>query len=110
MVQMCNVISVVGVPEMAEPSIPFISTKKGSGRETRLAISGNVKLISKDGQQVEAELLDISIHGFRVRHAHPPLASGREFRVIYPWGEVIARVVWSRAVTKWNESGFLLCY
>ena len=71
MVHMCNVISVVGVSEMAEPSIPFISTKKGSGRETRLAISGNVKLISKDGQQVEAELLDISIHGFRVRHATP---------------------------------------
>ncbi len=95
---------------MPQPAIKHREKKRG--RETRLPIEGRVRLISRDSKQreFEGELMDISIHGFRVRHRPRDLEDNQEYRVIYPWGEVFARLIWHRTTGEWTESGFRLSY
>jgi len=57
---------------------------------------------------VQGELLDVSPHGFRIKHNHPELVAGKQFQVLYSWGRVPGRVVWSKKQGLGYESGIEL--
>ncbi|HVP42956.1 MAG TPA: PilZ domain-containing protein [Terriglobales bacterium] len=64
-------------------------------RELRAPASGELLIeIASGGELVRGQLLDVSPHGFAIRHQHPSLSEGQEVSVVYHWGRVRARVVW----------------
>ncbi len=79
-------------------------------REKRQQASGAVTLhlAGTPGEVVSGELLDVSPSGFRIRHHNRALRPGLEVQVIYPWGEVNARIMWTREVGDSIESGFFI--
>lgn len=77
-------------------------------QETRIKLCVPVRLIRSGykAEEITAELIDISIHGCKVKHRRNDILTGEQFQVIYPWGEVRARVVWTRINGTWVETGF----
>jgi len=59
-------------------------------------------------RNLQGELLDVSPRGFRIRHSHAELVPGKKVQVLYPWGKVWARVVWSKEHGLDYESGLEL--
>src|SRR5579885_3549357 len=78
--------------------------------EPRLPASGEVTLNVDDPMeiQVTGELLDISKHGFRARHACQSLHSGQVVRFRHSRATGQARVVWNRIESEQVESGFFI--
>lgn len=64
-------------------------------REQRINKTGELLIeVKPDGDVIHGQLLDVSLHGFAVRHDCPELVPGEQVRVVYDWGKVPARVVW----------------
>lgn len=53
-------------------------------------------------------LIEVSRGGFRMVHQYRRFAVGQEVCVKFPWGEVKARVAWSKAGKKHVQTGFSL--
>ena len=53
-------------------------------------------------------LVEVSRSGFRMVHQYRRFEVGQEVKVTFPWGEVKARVAWSRAGKKNVQTGFAL--
>lgn len=53
-------------------------------------------------------LIEVSRSGFRMVHQYRRFEVGQEVKVTFPWGEVKARVAWSRAGRKHVQTGFAL--
>ncbi len=68
----------------------------------RAPISGQVPLYLTRSVFIPAELLDVSVAGFRVRHHSAGITPGT---VLHAWGFVSARVVWTRSSDDITESG-----
>jgi hypothetical protein len=63
--------------------------------EQRRPASGELLIeIAPDGQSIYGHLLDVSPHGFAIRHQHDNFSPGQQVNVVYPWGKVRARLVW----------------
>ena len=80
--------------------------------EPRYGAEGEVMLVTFDpriGDEVEMEatLLDFSLHGLRVRTARE-LKKGQEVRVIFSWGEATTQVMWAARLANAFESGLQL--
>ena len=64
-------------------------------REPRISKSGDLLIeVRPDGDVIRGHLLDVSLHGFAVRHECQQFVPGEQVRVVYDWGKVPARVVW----------------
>ncbi len=83
-------------------SLPSCEQHLPERRHSRAAVSADVPLYLTARVFIPAELLDVSPSGFRVRHHSAGVAPGT---VIYAWGFVSARVVWTRASKGFAESG-----
>ena len=57
---------------------------------------------------VEGQLLDVSTHGFKLRHDCLELTPGRKVQVLYSWGKVWAYVIWTKEQGLHYQSGFEL--
>jgi len=79
-------------------------------REARRPASGTVRLSFQDPQhrELELQLLDISVSGFRTSDRTVDLASGQYVRFRHPEGAGHARVVWHRVMPDHVETGFLV--
>ena len=72
---------------------PNYSVKRS---EPRVRASGEILIeVAPGGQVVRAFLLDVSVHGFAVRHYYEGFTPGQRVSVIYDWGRVQATVVWT---------------
>ena len=64
-------------------------------REPRCHASGELVLeVVPGGEQVRGHLLDVSPHGFGLRHDYRKFSPGQQVYIVYDWGRVKARVVW----------------
>jgi len=72
------------------------STQPGSTRrEPRTRGAGDILIeVSPDGKVIPGYLLDVSPHGFAIRHEFEHFVTGQEVRVVYDWGKAPARLVW----------------
>jgi hypothetical protein len=79
-------------------------------REARRAGSGKVRVKFTDPEplEIDGQLMDVSISGFRMAHDCASLHSGQivEFAHIEATGR--ARVMWNRIQSSGVETGFLL--
>ncbi len=62
-------------------------------REPRSSASGEL-LLEVAGELVHGQLLDVSPHGFAIRHEYEKFSPGQQVTVVYHWGKVPARLVW----------------
>ncbi len=62
-------------------------------REPRNPASGEL-LLEVAGELVRGQLLDVSPHGFAIRHEYDKFSPGQQVTVVYHWGKVPARLVW----------------
>lgn len=78
-------------------------------REPRTPATGKVVVRLDHGRKViQAEMVDVSPSGFRIRYRGLPLQSGSDVDITYPWGDVKASIVWVRAQDGWVEVGFMV--
>jgi len=79
-------------------------------REVRRQASGAVRIRfgSPQATEIEGQLVDVSLSGFRMSHHFVALASGQlvEFSHVEAAGR--ARVMWNRVVGDRVETGFLV--
>ncbi|MBI4873220.1 MAG: PilZ domain-containing protein [Acidobacteria bacterium] len=76
-------------------------------QELRRATEGRVTLrIPGKAAQVEGRLIDLSAHGFRVRHLETTLESRTVVEYTAPFGRGKAVVAWNRIEAGQVESGF----
>ena len=76
--------------------------------EERRTAFGSVELYREGaGSPVRAKLIDTSNHGFRVR-VGVALVPGEQVRMCYPWGDVVARVVWCTERQEKIEAGLFV--
>jgi PilZ domain-containing protein len=81
-------------------------TATHENREPRTPTQGDVVLrLYNPDQTLRGELVDISPHGFRVRH-QSRFAVGREVLLSHEGTQVRARAMWSREAAGWVETGF----
>jgi hypothetical protein len=59
-------------------------------------------------QSLLGALIEVSRSGFRMLHQFRHFEVGQEVKVAFPWGEVKARVAWSRVGKKHVQTGFSL--
>ncbi len=62
--------------------------------------------VTAGGDLVRGQLLDVSRHGFAIRHDHAGFLPGQQVNVVYQWGKVKARVVWTGEREGGMASGF----
>ncbi len=62
-------------------------------REPRSPASGEL-LLEVAGELVRGQLLDVSPHGFAIRHEYEKFSPGQQVTVLYQWGKIPARLVW----------------
>ncbi len=63
--------------------------------EPRTPASGQVHIeVVPGGERIIGYLLDVSPHGFAIRHGYHKFARGQQVRVLYSWGTILARLVW----------------
>ena len=93
-----------------KPSPPPTAEAPERRRHHRLPAEDQVTLCVKGPKEaiIPGQLVDVSVLGFRVRHASAELAPGQQVRLLYHWGDVSARVVWCRALHGGFETGFAL--
>jgi len=79
-------------------------------REPRRPASGPVRLglKSPSPQELDAELMDVSTSGFRIRHRYGPLALGSDVVFRHPEAAGHARVVWNWVLPDHVETGFVV--
>ena len=66
-------------------------------REERREVSDPLTLrLLKASKLVEGQLLDVNTHGFKLRHDCLELTPGQKVQVLYSWGKVWARVIWTK--------------
>jgi len=96
------------VQEKPSPSPTGVAPERR--RHHRLPAENQVTLCIKGPKEVivPGQLADVSVLGFRVRHASAELVPGQQVRLMYPWGDVGACVVWCRLVNGGFETGFTL--
>jgi hypothetical protein len=85
----------------------MLTERRSEPRQTaegRVWLSGGWPLDS----EFSGSLLDVSAHGFRVRHARRDLSTGEEIIFRYPGRAGVAKVIWSRILSQHMESGFLI--
>jgi hypothetical protein len=58
-------------------------------------------------RELNATLLDFSLHGLRILHDQE-LHQGQQVRVIFSWGEAITQVVWTGPNSNRFETGLQL--
>jgi hypothetical protein len=78
--------------------------------EPRFGAEGDVTLVISEGLQEHefaAKLLDFSLHGLRLRLTRE-LKRDQEVRVIFSWGEVTTRVMWTTPLADGFETGLQL--
>jgi hypothetical protein len=80
-------------------------------RERRVACRGNVQITLEsacrsNGKLVGGELMDVSAHGFRVRHQGLKLRPGTVVRFEHPFLVGRARVAWTSMLAGRPQSGF----
>lgn len=75
--------------------------------EERQSVAGQLTLrLSDPARSIQGELIDASRRGFRLKHSAAELVPGKRVQVVYPWGNVWARVVWSSPDGAEYQSGF----
>ena len=62
-------------------------------------------MLLQGSEQIQAEVVDCSLHGYRLRLPGPVLSPGQTVCLCYPWGLVMARVVWIKEMQNQFESG-----
>ena len=79
-------------------------------REPRRPASGPVLLALQDSaaRQLDAELMDVSDSGFRIRHHHGLLPLGALATFRHPESAGQARVVWNWVLPDHVETGFVV--
>jgi len=83
-------------------------TAAPESREPRTPSQGDVVLrLYNPDEILRGELVDISPHGFRVRH-QSGFAVGREVLLSHEGRQVRARAMWSRETAGWVETGFYI--
>ncbi len=66
--------------------------------EARNPAFGKIRLLLEDGREpLVATLLNSSSHGFRIRIESGLLKVGDRVRLQYPWGEIVATIVWQQS-------------
>jgi PilZ domain-containing protein len=76
-------------------------------REPRTRIAGEILIeVGPNGKVVRGQLLDVSPHGFAVRHEYEHFVTGQEVRVVYEWGKVPARLAWVETREGGRAAGF----
>ena len=72
-------------------------------------MSGSLTLrLPEASNFIEGQLLDVSTHGFKLRHDCLELTPGQKVQVLYSWGKVWARVIWTKEQGLHYHSGFEL--
>jgi hypothetical protein len=87
------------------------STSPGEKRrEARQAAKGSVTIQSTGLRaiNIEGELMDISVSGFRMAHQEHSLEPGQTVEFSHAGTKGTARVVWNRIVEQRVESGFFI--
>jgi hypothetical protein len=82
-------------------------TERDERREARYPANKAIK-IAVAGVAIQAVLVNESMHGFCIRVPRGCLQRGQLIRLSYPWGEVEARVVWTREVGNHCEAGLFV--
>jgi hypothetical protein len=81
-----------------------------SRKEPRRPVSGEVcvRFENPQRQEIQGQLVDLSVSGFRMAHGYAALETGQmvEFSHIEAAGR--ARVVWNRIADAHVETGFLV--
>jgi hypothetical protein len=68
---------------------------RASRAEPRTPASGELLIeVTPGGQIVSGYLLDVSPHGFAIRHQYQDFVPGQQVSVVYHWGKVRAHLVW----------------
>lgn len=63
--------------------------------EPRTAASGELLIeVTPGGPVISGFLLDVSPHGFAIRHQYESFVPGQQVSVVYHWGKVRAHLVW----------------
>jgi hypothetical protein len=75
---------------------------------TRPQEPSRVVIRNPQGTLIVADLLDVSPSGFRISYEGAYLNPGSWIGVLYPWGEVPARVVWTAVTGIVSETGVAL--
>jgi hypothetical protein len=76
--------------------------------EDRPVAEGDALVVPSDfgAEPVEAQLLDVSEQGFRIKYDNaPPLFSGQEVQFLLPKSSGLALVMWTRVLDGEAESG-----
>lgn len=78
--------------------------------EPRFLCRGQIEIAleSPDNRRLNAELADISRHGFRIVYHGELLSSGTVFTFRHLHLEGRARLMWGRHTTRFNEGGCLV--
>jgi hypothetical protein len=78
--------------------------------EPRFVCRGKLEITfeSPDQRRLEAELTDISNHGFRIIYQGELLSSGTEFAFRHQFFQGRARLMWSHRSERYNEGGCLV--
>jgi len=82
-------------------------TYSGERREPRYPINKRLR-ITVGWVGLEALMVNASLHGFCIRVSNGALKRGQAITLAYPWGEVIARVVWTRDAGDETEAGLFV--
>lgn len=79
-------------------------------REIRQFAEGPVLVRFADPQplEVQGQLMDVSLSGFRMAHANPSLHSGQVVEFSHSFAAGAARVMWNRIMDQRVETGFLI--
>lgn len=79
-------------------------------KEPRFVCRGDVRITATEPslRQIDAELLDISNHGFRTSYSAEMLSPGTEVSFHHRFFQGKARVMWSRHLPDRNESGCMV--
>ncbi len=73
--------------------------------ETRVPITRNALIRSRDGSVVRSQVVDVSPRGLRIRYSGKSLEAGSEVDVLYPLVEPRAIVAWTVRSGQWIETG-----
>lgn len=80
---------------MPAGDMPPTKRSRTQRAEPRTPASGQVHIeVAPGGELIVGYLLDVSPHGFAIRHAYHKFAPGQQVRVVYSWGTIPAWLVW----------------
>jgi len=82
-------------------------TRPDQRREPRYRVDKHLQIFS-DGLALPARLVNESMQGFCIRVARGCVRTGQFIRLCFAWGEVEARVMWTRDVGKDSEAGLFV--